>query len=281
VLYVCGFCLGAIFGIQLGVVRKYIHFGFLLMLVPVTITLLTRGADYLSSRPSRTDDDLSEPQVLGFPNGRDILVTENGEYAYAFARVRGELELSLIPNFSERLSAAEARVAHSCSTLVNAGFYSEDKEPIGLFITDGREVSRWQQNRTFNGIFSVNAIGTPRITRGVPGDVLSLAVQTGPILKENGQYLSTRMERDKSARRVVAGVTGENEAVFAVFYKERSSFSGPTLEELPEVLSEFELRSGVALADAINLDGGSASAFVADDTMLSELSPVGSFFCIR
>src|SRR5258708_5696859 len=110
-------------------------------------------------------------------------------------------------------------------------------------------------------------------------DPLKLALQSGPILKENNEFKNLSIIDDHPARRIVMGVTGENKAVLMVIYKDGSSFDGPLLGNLPTVLKTFEEKSGTTLADAINLDGGGASAFYSGDTILTEASPVGSFFC--
>lgn len=88
------------------------------------------------------------------------------------------------------------------------------------------------------------------------------------------------VKNDKQARRVVAGVTGENKLIFLVFYDNNQYYSGPYLNDLPDLVDKTGKSLDLNIADAINLDGGSASAFISDDIKLTELTPVGSFFCI-
>jgi hypothetical protein len=64
-------------------------------------------------------------------------------------------------------------------------------------------------------------------------------------------------------------------------YDPSSSFRGPKLADLPSFVSKLEKDVQVPLADAINLDGGSASTFKNGETYLTELSPVGSLLCIK
>lgn len=187
-------------------------------------------------------------------------------------------KLILIPNFEKPLTAREASIEYSCSKLANGGFYSKENSPIGLFMNDEGILSPFQKNNLFNGVVSVNALETPRITRIQPKDVLRIGLQTGPILKENAQFLTLSSSED-IARRTIAFTTGENKLYFAIIYDPKSSFIGPTLSDLPLVLEKFEEESGIVIADAVNLDGGSTSSFIDGDFSMSEISFSGSFFC--
>lgn len=197
--------------------------------------------------------------------------------------------LTLSPNFIEKNPANLIFKDLGCRALVNGGFYmfketasSGENVPIGLFVSSGNKISEFQNNQTHNGILSVNQFGVAQITRE-PKEGLLHAVQTGPILKENGTYLSLSLDeqRDKPARRIVAGVTGDNRLVFMAFVDDKTSFSGPFLADLPEILSKLEEETGLVLADAVNLDGGAASAFYAGNISISEVSPIGSYWCVK
>lgn len=192
--------------------------------------------------------------------------------------------VELIPNFSDKKTAKNVFRENSCSVLINAGFYQNDgvfSHPIGYFQSGDEVTSNYQDNKLFNGILSINSFDTPRITRNVPQDPLLLAVQTGPILKENGQIQDLNLARDKGSRRMIAAITGRNSLIFISIYSKDANLSGPYLEDLPNIIHEFENKTGVLLADAVNLDGGSASAFYANNFSLSEVSPIGSFFCVK
>ncbi len=187
--------------------------------------------------------------------------------------------LKLIPNFIKKQGSKEFGITSSCKYLANAGFYSKENNPIGLFITNGETIGKWQENNLLDGILTVNELMTPRITRVVPRDSLNIAVQTGPIIKENGSFITLKIMNDSLDRRSVAGITGENELYFLSFYEPNSNYSGPLLADLPTALKTFEEKTGIVFADAINLDGGSASVFKNNNTSLEEITPVGAFFC--
>mgnify|MGYP001590102184 CR=1 FL=1 len=80
---------------------------------------------------------------------------------------------------------------------------------------------------------------------------------------------------------MVGVVTDEDRLVFLSFYNPISYYLGPNLEDLPGLLKSFEKETGIQIKDAINLDGGTASAFYAEGVSLTELRPIGSYFCAR
>lgn len=198
---------------------------------------------------------------------------------FSWYEISDTTKLKLIPNFSEKLSSKEIINSNQCKFLSNGPFYTKENTPTGLVIADANKISGWRENTLFNGILSINDLTTPRITRDVPEDHLQIAVQSGPILKENGDFQTLKIIDDSPARRVLAAVTGENKLFFIVVYDPQSEFSGLKLGDLPNALQSFENKTGIVFADAINLDGGSASAFITKNINLSELTTSGAFFC--
>ncbi len=186
--------------------------------------------------------------------------------------------LALIPNFEKPLTAKEISKEYGCTKMANGGFYTKDSKPLGLFMNDDGMLSGFIKSSLLTGVLSINYLETPRITREQPKDILRIGIQAGPLIKENASYLKI-ISNDEEARRTIAFVTGENKLYFATVYDPSSSFMGPTLADLPSVLQQFEEKSGIAIADAVNLDGGSTSTFMDGDFVQSEISFSGSFFC--
>lgn len=226
------------------------------------------------------DSDSGSPDDMG-----QTRVSYSGkEYLVYWHKVPSE-KISLHANFEEKSTARNFFEDNECLLLTNSGFYiadsGEEARPTGLFIFDREQISGFRVNATHNGIFSINEMGVARITRQIPSGSMVHAVQTGPILMENGSAIDFNMLRDKNARRVVAAITGSNEVVFMIVHSPESSFGGPLLSDLPEILILIESQHNLGLADAVNLDGGAASAFYSENIYFSEISPVGAFFCVR
>lgn len=189
--------------------------------------------------------------------------------------------VSLYPNFSEKLTSRDAKGEKNCSSLVNAGFYTKERTPIGLFVSEGRTINPFSRNRLFNGVFSIDDNGIAQITPSSPQGKITSAAQTGPVLLEEDKVQNLSGNLGDKERRMAAGITKNKEIIFATFFQKDSAYLGPTLERLPSMLLELEKKTGVDITDAINLDGGTASAFLTEDISLGELTLIGGYFCIK
>jgi len=190
-------------------------------------------------------------------------------------------KLTLLANFDKKLKSELVKTQNNCQLLVSAGFYDKSEKPIGLFITEGKTLNKWQTNKILNAVLSVNSMAIPRITRTPPKDLLRIGLQSGPLLIENSQPLEPFLLEDKNARRVVAFTTGENKLYFAIFFDPTSLYSGPYLKDMAKLVQKFSEKINIKIADALNLDGGAASSFYADSLKLTEITTVGSFFCMQ
>ncbi len=250
----------------------------LLLLSLIIVPLFIFGILILKNQ-STTPEKSGAQNISPTPKSSKENVIDLDNLRVSWFEVSNIDNLKLIPNFSEKLSSQEVISNYNCKFLSNGPFYSKNSQPLGLFIYDGKTLDNWQENSLFDGILSINQMTTPRITRDIPTDGLQIAVQTGPILKENNRFQNLKIQEDKESRRIVAGVTGGNKLFFLVIYDPNSEYSGPLLENLPTVLRDFEVKSKITFADAINLDGGSASTFNSSNLKLSEINPSGAFFC--
>lgn len=260
----------------------------ILKILIIVLLVLSAGIFFYIRKtlPITTKEPLSEsssPEVLGVPQANPGIDLEwkGSEIRAYFFQAKEASEIRLLPNFAEKKTSSEIFEKEGCSTLVSGGFYTPEGAPTGLFISEAVQIKRFVTSQLANAVYSVNDFETPRITRLPPQDPLRIAVQAGPLLIENGLTQDLRLVRDEEARRVVVGVTGSNETVFVVFYNQASAFTGPMLEDLPELLDVFQQKVGISLADAMNLDGGAASSFITQDVSLLEVSPIGSYFCIK
>lgn len=241
--------------------------------------IILAGAIYLFKSQKNNDSILGmfTNNSLSTKEISNYLKTEKSGFSTYWFEAEPE-KIKLIPNFETPLTAAEARVEYGCKNLINGGYYTKDGRPLGLFINDEGVLENWHKSSLVNGLFSINYLETPRIVREEPRDVLRIATQAGPLLKENGTFLNVSSSEDK-ARRSVVFTTGENKLYFAIIFDPDSQFLGPALSQLPGVLEEFENQSGIVIADALNMDGGSTSSFYSSDRSMSEITFSGSFFC--
>ena len=259
--------------------KNYLKIFYLLFILTIGFIALRKGFISKNSSSSPTP-----PPAYGEGENLDNLQKikwDDKEYAISIIKVQNISLFKLLPNFTEKLTASDAKEKYACNELISGGFYLEDSTPTGLFISEGKVIKNWIKNNLLNGVLSVNDFDTPRITFEVPKDHLRIALQTGPVLIENAKILKLSLIKDDPARRVVGAITGDNTLYFLIIYNENQVFDGPFLKDMPNVISEIQKDTGIVFADAINLDGGSASAFYSDEVNLAEMSPVGSFFCIK
>lgn len=189
--------------------------------------------------------------------------------------------LVLYPNFEAKDTSLTFIKKNNCKSLISGGFYTEDDKPLGLFIAEGEKLRDKIKSSLATGIFSLAYNGAVDISSDSVDEKPRFAIQTGPILIENGIFRKLYSRDDTAARRVVVSLTEKNEVVFIAFYSSSSPLQGPYLADLPPFLSRFQDKTGIHLAKAVNLDGGSASAFYNGSFLLEEINYVGSYFCIR
>jgi uncharacterized protein YigE (DUF2233 family) len=189
-------------------------------------------------------------------------------------------KLRLIPNFDSKFPTEELYEDNNCNNLINGGFYTQDYKPIGLLVVEGKQMSEKISNQTFDGFLLV-AENIVVINR--TGDIESVkyALQTGPVLIENGEKESLKLTRDQYARRMFAFIDNDGRLYFATVFNSSSYLQGPLLASIPQVIEIIEENSELQIDSAINLDGGAASAFYTPEFKLEESTSVGSFFCVN
>jgi uncharacterized protein YigE (DUF2233 family) len=217
---------------------------------------------------------LATPTVspLPSPSIAPALIT-HGEYRYGSVVISDVSNLSLDSNLTERRDAAGLAAAKKCQFLTNAGFYDTSNEHLGWFYAGQQEISPAITNRLFDGFLSlVNGqavIGFDQPEAAVWG------VQSGPVLVHDGVPLKLSIRSDEPRRRVVAAINRDQELIFLVIVASQSDYGGPLLADLPRLVKSINPE----IVAAINLDGGSASAWFDGELFLKEYSPIGGYFC--
>ena len=142
-----------------------------------------------------------------------------------------------------------------CLAGVNGGYFDENFAPLGLRIANGQMIAPLQRARLITGVL----VASPRGVQIVRSREFSrrlgvtAAIQCGPFLVDRGQPISG-LNDSHLARRTFVATTGGNRALIGVC-------SGVSLAELAKILATTSLPEDLKIERALNLDGGSSSAF--------------------
>ncbi len=221
--------------------------------------------------------------ITAIPKPRESIDIQlnNTPYRIAWILVHNPTTISLIPNFTTQLTTQKLRENEHCNELVSGGFYTPNNEPIGLFVIDGNQMKARVNSFLLNGFFSVFNSGVAIISSQPPSSEARIALQSGPLIIDGGTQRKLAINNDEPARRIVAATTDKGEVIFMTIYDPSNPYSGPLLSEVPKLVDEAGDKTDLHVVDALNLDGGSASAFSTDGLFLQELTSVGSFFCVK
>lgn len=207
------------------------------------------------------------------------LKTSENSFDYYFVVFDNLTKLRLIDN--ENQSAASKVFAdNGCIAGINGGFYGKDNEPLGFLVSDGIEVAKEQKSDLLNGYIWLSDLGGFGITQSLPESKFELALNTGPLLYLEGNLQQLEIVADKMARRSIIGTLSDNSLFFLTVFDSQSVYLGPKLSELPKTLEQIAEKEGWQIIEAINLDGGTASAYKDQDNSLWEFKPVRSVFCL-
>lgn len=235
----------------------------------------------------RVTGEPAAPQVLPTPTPTPIPQTLNtlptvsfkgNTFSYSFFRAPGS-SFILIPNFEDRQSFEAITTANGCTAAINGGFYQENNTPLGWFVAEGKTIASPIQSTLFNAFLSIGREGAATI--GQEASSAYFGLQAGPRLIENAEPRTLRILNDEAARRSVIATTSEGKTVLLSIFSAEQVFDGPLLADLPEIVSRISAKQALGIKNAMNLDGGSASAFYSGEARLGELTYVGSVLCVK
>jgi exopolysaccharide biosynthesis protein len=152
-----------------------------------------------------------------------------------------------------RLDLSQVMRRERCLAGVNGGYFDPDYRPIGLLIVDGKTIAPLQRARLLSGILAASAakVQILRVSEFSPRLKPSSAVECGPFLVDLGHRVAG-LEATRSARRTFAAVErGDRAAIGFCSDVSLADLSGI----LASGLGDFKIQR------ALNLDGGSSSAF--------------------
>ena len=152
------------------------------------------------------------------------------------------------------MSLADAMAETGCVAGVNGGYFDPKFAPLGLRVRDGKIVQPLVRARLLTGIL-VSAPGSIRILRvgeySAHGKMLA-AVQCGPLLVDHSAPVKG-LDQRRTARRTFAAVGSD--------WVGLGFCSGVSLGEMAQILADVSLAEKSKTQRALNLDGGSSSAF--------------------
>ena len=150
---------------------------------------------------------------------------------------------------------ARAMAQEKCLAGVNGGYFDPSFGPIGLRIINGKTLAPLVRARLITGVLlaSPHGVQIVRIGEFSRKQKTTAAIQCGPFLVDGGQRVRG-LDDSRPARRTFAAIGTESHAALGVC-------SEVSLAELANILATNQLAEDLKIQRAINLDGGSSSAF--------------------
>jgi hypothetical protein len=154
-----------------------------------------------------------------------------------------------------RRDLAQVMRQERCLAGVNGGYFDPDYAPIGLLISDGKMIAPLQRARLITGVLAASPreVQILRVREFSRQRKFNAAVQCGPFLVDLGRSVRG-LEKTRTARRTFAAVGSVNRAALGFC-------SDVSLAELAKILATTRLADDFRIERALNLDGGSSSAF--------------------
>ena len=138
---------------------------------------------------------------------------------------------------------------------VNGGYFDPQDAPLGLMISDGKLLAPLRKARLLSGVVVV-AKGRVELLRYAEYSFrksVTAALQCGPFLVDGGKSVPG-LNDTRSARRTFILTSGADRAAIGFC-------SSVTLAELGDILATPRIVPDLKVQRALNLDGGSSSAF--------------------
>ncbi len=205
---------------------------------------------------------------------------KNQNYRYYYYQIPSTAKIELIPNFSPSHSAAEI-IKERCDFAINGGLYTKEAKPVGLFYLNGQYLAPLITHSTFNGLLLQNKNGKLNLLSqndfDQNFDQLNFVFQSGPYFDFSAPA-KTHINQEYDRRHLVLKDDQNHFYFFSISFSDQA-FSGPKLDDIPEFFSLSDIKKIANFTNALNLDGGSASAFYNGHYLLQELTPIGSLLC--
>lgn len=165
-----------------------------------------------------------------------------------------DVALRIFDNPSGSLDLAVAMERNHCLAGVNGGYFDPAFLPMGLRIQNAKVVRQIRRARLLTGIlaYAPGSFKILRVNEYSPRTKTVAALQCGPLLVDGGRPVPG-LEATRSARRTFAIVAP---GTFGL-----GTCSDVSLAGAAAIFSSLKLNDGGRATRALNLDGGSSTAF--------------------
>ncbi|MGH8092846.1 MAG: phosphodiester glycosidase family protein [Chthoniobacterales bacterium] len=138
---------------------------------------------------------------------------------------------------------------------VNGGYFDPEDAPVGLMVSQGRVLSPLRKAKLLSGVLLATGsrVDVVRAAHFSVSHKIKSALQCGPVLVERATPVAG-LNDTRLARRTFAAVDGNGRAALGVC-------SAVSLAQLSRLLCLTNVAGKMKIARALNLDGGSSSAF--------------------
>ena len=234
-----------------------------------------------NKHPGIAEELSISPTAISLPKKQSIVFDFKESPVRVSWAVANPQQIGLYSNLKNKKDSQKIKQEKNCKALVNGGFYSKENTHLGLFVSNFQTISQSIRSSLLNSFFWIDNDQKPVMSFDPPQSLPRLALQSGPMLIQKGKPLNLSIINDQNDRRSAITVTKSGQVIFLVIYLDKEEFQGPFLKDLPEALSIFFDKAEIEAVDAINLDGGNASAFLSEFESINEFSQIGSYFCVK
>lgn len=224
------------------------------LLTGTLVTLLL--ASWASAAWSVNSLETEKSSAAGVEHRHIVAAAGNGEEATLdlalFSAKSAVLRVIDNPGGDEELASAMRRNRGLAG--VNGGYFDPHDLPVGLLISDGKLIAPFRKARLLSGVL-VATKGRVELLRSAEYSsrkTATAALQCGPFLVEGGVAVAG-LNDTRPARRTFVLTAGADRVAIG-------SCSSVTLAQLGDILAA-RLAPDLKVQRALNLDGGSSSAF--------------------
>jgi len=157
---------------------------------------------------------------------------------------------------------SESAIEASAGAAINGGYFDARGNPLGLLITNGRQISGELARAPGRAVFGIRD-GTPFVAdaAGMALDGVVEALQTTPLLVREGVEVEGFDEPWRVDRRASVCVDWDGRVVFAVT---DTLLNGLSFSEMAHLMARDVGRGGLGCRNGMNLDGGTSAQLWVD-----------------